>query len=363
MRQSVEVLRPALYYPYIHIRSEHWLKATLLCVPSVKRIVPTEYVPEDRSNILKYTQLKGPHGFLLQAVRSDSTASRAAQRRLTQKVEQHIDTIKALYQRSTAPGPDRYWIHDQKLSYALRNHLQQHELAWDSHDPHGHGDRQWLALHPTLGSALMTTIGLSIAKAERLDVVTPSRRFHETLLATEEEDVFERLLTGKRARRVPLQQARHDLGELVIALGTNLQALPAEAIPDLQQSDRFIAFQKLIRQTAAVVNREGDSRDYRRELEQEAHDLIDAWRDSKRTFSRGVRQSVFEQGARTAVLAKVAATGHAVAAGAGLSIFLVAQKVRQLRKTHGGDPLHYLTQVRAATDKGMLLRFPLGLER
>src|SRR5260221_3097477 len=120
MSQSVEVLRPALYYPYIHIRSEHWLKATLLCVPSVKRIVPTEYVPEDSPHIFKYTQIKGPHGRLLQAVRSDSSASKGAQRRLAHKVEQHIDAIKALYQRSRAPGPDRYWIHDQKLTGVLR---------------------------------------------------------------------------------------------------------------------------------------------------------------------------------------------------------------------------------------------------
>jgi hypothetical protein len=39
--------RPALYYPYIHIRSEHWLKATLLCAPAVKRIVPDGYEPGD----------------------------------------------------------------------------------------------------------------------------------------------------------------------------------------------------------------------------------------------------------------------------------------------------------------------------
>jgi hypothetical protein len=31
------VVRPVLYYPYIHIRSEHWLKATLLCVPTSAR--------------------------------------------------------------------------------------------------------------------------------------------------------------------------------------------------------------------------------------------------------------------------------------------------------------------------------------
>src|SRR5579884_858666 len=46
--------RAALYYPYIHIRSEHWLKATLLCAPVVKRIVPDGYVPEDQANIRKY---------------------------------------------------------------------------------------------------------------------------------------------------------------------------------------------------------------------------------------------------------------------------------------------------------------------
>jgi hypothetical protein len=58
--------RPALYYPYIHIRSEHRLKATLLCAPAVKRIVPETYQPEDSFQIAKYTQIIGPYGALLQ---------------------------------------------------------------------------------------------------------------------------------------------------------------------------------------------------------------------------------------------------------------------------------------------------------
>ena len=41
-------MQPALYYPYIHIRSENWLKATLLCVPAVKRIVPENYATGGR---------------------------------------------------------------------------------------------------------------------------------------------------------------------------------------------------------------------------------------------------------------------------------------------------------------------------
>ena len=36
--------RPALYYPYIHVRGENWLKATLLDVPVLKRIVPETYL-------------------------------------------------------------------------------------------------------------------------------------------------------------------------------------------------------------------------------------------------------------------------------------------------------------------------------
>ena len=51
MTETTESFRPALYYPYIHIRSEDWLKATLLCVPVVKRLIPENYDPEDTGDI------------------------------------------------------------------------------------------------------------------------------------------------------------------------------------------------------------------------------------------------------------------------------------------------------------------------
>jgi hypothetical protein len=79
---SNSVGRPALYYPYIHIRSEHWLKATLLCAPMVKRIVPDDYAPEDLPNIVKYTHVVGVNGPLLQGVPAGSPAAYQAQARL-----------------------------------------------------------------------------------------------------------------------------------------------------------------------------------------------------------------------------------------------------------------------------------------
>ena len=75
-------MQPALYYPYIHIRSENWLKATLLCVPAVKRIVPENYAPEDDAAIIPYVTISGPNGPLLQAVPAATGGAMAAQHRL-----------------------------------------------------------------------------------------------------------------------------------------------------------------------------------------------------------------------------------------------------------------------------------------
>jgi hypothetical protein len=159
MSEANDTIRPALYYPYIHIRSERWLKATLLGVPSVKRIVPEEYTPEDVPTIKAYTNITGPNGALLQGVPSYTHAANDAQHRLLQKLQEHASTINKTYDRTRAPAIDEYWIHKAKFIDALLNHLTQHHLAWTSVDGHAIGHRTWYALHPTLGKAIMTTLG------------------------------------------------------------------------------------------------------------------------------------------------------------------------------------------------------------
>src|SRR5260370_12774593 len=101
--------RPALYYPYIHIRSEHWLKGTLLCVPTVKRIVPEGYVPEDLPLIRKYAEIEGPNGALLQAVPASSQATNDAQLRLLENLREHEAQIHPKYARQTSPQPAPDW--------------------------------------------------------------------------------------------------------------------------------------------------------------------------------------------------------------------------------------------------------------
>ena len=275
--------RPALYYPYIHIRDERWLKATLFCLPTVKRIVPANYTPEDDPVIKKYTNIVGPNGPLLQTVPAVSPAADRAQDELLNTLRRHQKEIKGKYRRSRAPKADAYWIHDAKFNAALLEYLRGKDLAWESQHSNPYGHRRWYALHPTLGSAIMTTIGLSIAREEQYDIVTPSAQWHETLLATDPTDITQALLHGpQRHPTIGTATVRNQLAQLVITLtDVNYSAIPPEAIPELQASPHLNDFQDLIRASAATINSE-TAEGYQVDLNQTAERIIKAWQATKR---------------------------------------------------------------------------------
>ncbi len=241
------VTQPALYYPYIHIRDEAWLKGTLLFTASVTRIVPEEYIPQDTEDIRIYTAIDGANGRLLQAVPAESRAARAAQRLLLEQLDQNIEYITKKFSRKQARRKEPYRIHAAKFNEELLDYLLERQLAWSDVDENatGHFTRYAHALHPTLGSAIMTTLGLSIARERAYDIVTPSADAHAALLATNEESVFETLINGsRRASAIPPQQARNDLAQMVVTLtGLNFRALRPQDIPKLQESPHLRAFQ------------------------------------------------------------------------------------------------------------------------
>jgi hypothetical protein len=110
-------------------------------------------------------------------------------------------------------------------------------------------------LHPTLGKAIMTTLGLSIATDQHYDVVTADGAFHEALLATSEEDVFDAVRRGTGRLPGTRAQARHDLIQRVIILsGVNFAALRPEDIPELQSSKHFQGFQRILRHATTTID-------------------------------------------------------------------------------------------------------------
>lgn len=360
--------RAALYYPYIHVRSENWLKATLLTAPAVKRIVPENYTPEDEPNIIKYTLISGRHGKLLQAVPSFTHAAYDAQIRLLQKLREHADIVRANYERARAPRVDEYWIHQAKFADELLDHLKSQDLAWPSHHSRAYGHRTWYALHPVLGKAIMTTLGLSIAREQQYDIVTADGDFHEALLATKEDNVFDVLLSDGTNDTAPTRpQARQDLAQRVIFLtGINYEALQPESIPELQASPQFQSFQRILRAAASTIDTDVDTEAYKTQLEEEAKQIITAWHDIKDVLSKGIREALFDAaltaGAETLkALSKLPDNATLYTAG-GLLVYRLTTKGLQLARNRT-SPYQYLSQVVAAQNPALRLMLPLGLER
>src|ERR1035437_3666125 len=91
---AIAIARPALYYPYIHIRSENWLKATLLCFPKVFRMIPYgEYAPEDTPQIQRYVRANERGERLLDSRGTAAEYALVAQQNLLQKIQAHEEFI------------------------------------------------------------------------------------------------------------------------------------------------------------------------------------------------------------------------------------------------------------------------------
>jgi len=360
--------KPALYYPYIHVRSERWLKATLLCVPSVKRIVPSSYLPEDLAAIAKYAEIVGPNGPLLQSVPSDSAAARAAQQQLLLKLRTHKSRIVKKYHQTRNQSVDTYRIHVAKFNEELLEFLVENRLAWSTEHPMAYGHRTWYALQPTLGKAIMTTLGLSISREQNYDIVTPDGEFHEAVLTTKENEIFEKILSGDESGvTATVAQAGHDLSQLVITLtGVNYKALQPEHIPELQSSKHFQKYQRLIANRATCVDLENDVKGYRQSLENQANEIIETWQEIKSDLSKDVRDALFESGLIFSVEALKALHGADIGglkAAGGIAIGLLVIKglrIRERRKT--GSPHHFLTEIISAENDVLRMTFPLGLD-
>jgi hypothetical protein len=85
---------------------------------------------------------------------------------------------------------------------------------------------------------------LSIARDQHYDIVTRDGEYHEALLATKEDAIFETLLHEyTNGRTTTIAQTRQELGQLVITMsGVNFNALLPERIPELQASPHSTRF-------------------------------------------------------------------------------------------------------------------------
>jgi hypothetical protein len=286
-KQKDVAYRHALYYPYIHIRDENWLKGTLLGFQQVRRIVPNQFTLKDQAITKPYEELKGPDGQpLLQPVLIDSYQIRESQEWLRHKILTRIDLLVALYSEASTPvnwqgGPEAFEMHVGKILYPeLLELLTTKSLAWYSREPGEQDSPNWVTMHPKFGSAVMSILALSIARLEGLSVVTPSGHAHHELLANREEQVFEKLLD------VPLAPGAapdadvtvEELAHVVITTGFDLTRLTPAQISELLKDGKDLrAFHGALADFVSRIPPGMGPEERTAQLKKEAQLVLDEW--------------------------------------------------------------------------------------
>jgi len=293
----------ALYYPYIHIRDQNWLKATLLTFRQVKRMVPKEFVLRDYALVKDYLELEGPVGPLLDSANLYSPRVQTAYARLAKLIEANGEQLENTYSKAgTEPefwsGPRAFQIHRSKIvDPHLFDLLDRYKLFWYSREQTEADWEDWITVNPKVGAAIMSTLALAVGVEEGLDVVTPSALAHDSLLAHKEDDVFDALLGLEKADfEINAGVALEELAQVVVSLSFDFTRLSARNIKDLlcegkdlgKFLDRVSAFSQSIPKGLGEEERV-------KQVKRKAEEIIQEWEDFRGTLPAFAREAIAEK--------------------------------------------------------------------
>ncbi len=171
--------RPGLYFPFIHVRDDDWLKTAALYWPSIRRLVPRRYPKHDSPTARTFSDA----GILRDEVPKSLVDSMAWD--LLDTIEQNADRLVADYSieraftewdgREWSEGSEEGraqqlgWIHVTKFPGHVADYLVEKGLAHrgrdTTHDP-------WVGLHPVLAGAYMTALAGRVSEQAFLEPLT-----------------------------------------------------------------------------------------------------------------------------------------------------------------------------------------------
>jgi hypothetical protein len=363
--------RSALYYPYIHIRSENWLKSTLLAFQRVDRIVPYPNTLRDEEIIEPYTRLRGADGKpLLDQAEFQTERVAAAQKVLLQRLmEKEGELVKRYAEGEVAKvapeyleGDDAFQIHRGKI--LDRDHCEwliQKKLAWNSREFVEQDAYDWLTVHPNLGSAIMSVLALAVAKQDG-SIVTPSQRTHDTLLGNSEKQILAKLLD------VPLsvdeQQndavAVQELCQLVVVNGIDMTILAPEDIREMvvKGGADLRKFYGMLSSFSANIPPDLDEKEREKRLKAKSDEVLEAWRTCTGKLPQledAIKEATVDKGIEKAVdLVKDSLGAHfAVHVLGGLHgiAFAVVVKATSIMVRGHETPYRYLNRIDKIADR------------
>jgi hypothetical protein len=248
------VQQPGLYFPFVHIRDDEWLKVAAIYWPSIRRLVPLGYATHDSPTAKEFFSARilmdeDPHELLgsmawdlVQALREnaellvrDYSLNRA-----------RADWNGRSWAESAGPHwevPALGWIHGTKFPPGVVDFLEEVGLArrgrqdWAWRDPGL--PTEWIGLHPALAGAYMTVLAGRLSEHARFEPLTDQA---DLRVATPNSDVGAALNLLLGRRRGAESAGKHETAGVdeyvMLALQhvrpTNLANIPAEKIVKLR---------------------------------------------------------------------------------------------------------------------------------
>jgi hypothetical protein len=374
--------RDALYYPYIHIQDGNWLKATLLCFPGVRRMVPEDYVPDDSRIVREFCELMGPRKDrpLLSSVNLFSDGATRAENNLLEKLQLNDPFIRSKYSKAKTieqygDSAGEFRLHDEKIILGLYSYLtegpEENALAWRTSPPEDRPQRlradRWLALHPALGTAILSVKAVAIADNFGLDIVTDSSFAHQAVITQKEEDIFDELIGGGPRSQLPSRDdIVDDLAEIVMSTNFDVSALSPKQIADLLSDGKGLRnFKDALIPIAASIPPIRDAKEREKRLKDAAGEVLEEWGKYKKSLPKFALDAIFDSAeikwpdlANTFALG--AGTTWGIGAGFGLGITLVSYaglKIWRRYQDHITSPYGYLNRISKVSSKSQSLLF------
>lgn len=155
----------ALYYPYIHIQNDDWIKVAALYYDGLTRIVPSTYKPHN-SKIVK--GLNDECNFITNYDPGDEAIFIAldflefAERELSDDSRRN-----ALYNRvrKTLPVGSEFLIHEKKIADLVKDALPELGIATVRNN-----EGTWYSFDPVAGSLYMASLANKVAARARTNM-------------------------------------------------------------------------------------------------------------------------------------------------------------------------------------------------
>jgi hypothetical protein len=370
---------PGLYFPFVHIRDDNWLKMAALYWPSVRRLVPEDYVKHDsvtaRTFFDGHVLCDEDPGQLMPALGWDLEK---ALRKNADRLVRDFSLARAYAdwdgESRFEGGPDREpqlgWIHTTKFPPDALWQLQQMGLArvGRSSDPvlgHAGPPADWIGVHPALAGAYMTALAGWVSKAAKFQPLTDQ---DDLRAATASSDVGAALglLIGRSTEPANGEDTADAGVETYVMLAlqyarpTNLSSISAEKILHCRASlsEELMAFRDYVASQRVELTELASVPIKRRRLEAFAQHVEETVEIPLRQLERGLSLHRLEP-ARSLLVASsfappaaVSAVGvippaAATAVGALAAVGSAWWQVNSVRETaKSGSPVGYLLDVR-----------------